>query len=144
MKFARSDGMERIAIHSPEPINTWIHEKTVKRLDKIGSDVHKINERLHELEEEWDIERAIETNSSALILGSLALGTIVNKKWFLLSALTGGYLWQHARKGWCRPAAVLRRLGFRTQREIESERAVLKARLATLPQAAHETLHLAK
>lgn len=139
--------MERINLHTPEHINAWIHEKTVARLDKIGSDVNKITGRLHELEEEWDIERAIETNASSLMLGSLAMGAIVNKKWFLLSGVVGGFLLQHAIQGWCPPVSVLRRLGFRTQREIDSERAVLKARLGTLPQAkssSNEALHLAR
>lgn len=43
-------------------------------------------------------------------------------------AAVAGFLLQHAIQGWCPPVPVLRRLGFRTQREIDDERAVLKAR----------------
>jgi hypothetical protein len=34
---------------------------------------------------------------------------------------------QHALQGWCLPVPLLRRLGVRTQREIERERFALKA-----------------
>jgi len=37
------------------------------------------------------------------------------------------FLLQHAVQGWCPPLPVLRRLGFRTAREIEVERNALKA-----------------
>jgi hypothetical protein len=38
-----------------------------------------------------------------------------------------GFFMQHALSGWCPPLPVLRRLGFRTQYEIEQERYALKA-----------------
>jgi hypothetical protein len=42
-------------------------------------------------------------------------------------ALVTGFLFQHAVEGWCPPIPVLRRLGFRTAREIDIERVALKA-----------------
>jgi hypothetical protein len=36
---------------------------------------------------------------------------------------------QHALQGWCPPVPVLRRLGYRTQPEIEEERCALRALL---------------
>lgn len=41
--------------------------------------------------------------------------------------MVGGFLLQHALQGWCPPVPVLRRLGFRTQTEIDEERYALKA-----------------
>jgi hypothetical protein len=38
----------------------------------------------------------------------------------------GGFLFQHAIEGWCPPVPILRRLGFRTAREIDIERVALK------------------
>jgi hypothetical protein len=38
-----------------------------------------------------------------------------------------GFFMQHALQGWCPPLPVFRRLGFRTQYEIEQERYALKA-----------------
>ena len=41
--------------------------------------------------------------------------------------MVAGFLLQHAVQGWCPPLPVFRRLGFRTQTEIEEERYALKA-----------------
>jgi hypothetical protein len=41
--------------------------------------------------------------------------------------LVTAFLFQHALQGWCPPVPVLRRLGFRTMREIDTERYALKA-----------------
>ncbi|MFI5362573.1 MAG: hypothetical protein ACHQ49_11440 [Elusimicrobiota bacterium] len=84
-----------------------------------------IRGRLLELEAEWDVERALETNASAAVLVSLALARFVDKRFLMLTAAVGGFLLQHALKGWSPPVPVLRRLGFRTAREIEDERHAL-------------------
>lgn len=44
-----------------------------------------------------------------------------------MPAVVAGFLLQHALQGWCPPLPVFRRLGFRTQAEIERERYALKA-----------------
>ena len=60
-------------------------------------------------------------------MAGLFLGVTVSKKWFLLPALIQGFFLQHALQGWCPPIPVLRRLGVRTQAEIDQERYALKA-----------------
>ena len=42
-------------------------------------------------------------------------------------ALVATFLLQHAVQGWCPPVPVFRRLGFRTQPEIDHERYALEA-----------------
>ena len=42
-------------------------------------------------------------------------------------ALVAGFLLQQALQGWCPPVSVLRKLGLRTQREIDEERFALEA-----------------
>jgi len=86
-----------------------------------------IDRRLRELEAEWDIERVLETMAPTFTLTGLALGLTVNKKWFVVPALVNAFFLQHAIQGWCPPLPVLRRLGFRTVREIDNERTALKA-----------------
>ncbi len=127
--------VKRVPWHTPESVNAKIHAKTLKRLEEIGSDPAKISARLSELDGEWDIERALEAHAASVLLGSAVLGSTVNKKWFLLTGAIGGFLLQHVIQGWCPPVSVLRRLGFRTQREIDNERSVLMARLGSLPHA---------
>jgi hypothetical protein len=86
-----------------------------------------ISKRIEELEREWDIERLLETNASALILTGAILGLTVSKKWLLLSGGVAGFLLQHAIEGWCPPIPILRKLGVRTRGEIDQEKFALKA-----------------
>jgi hypothetical protein len=81
-----------------------------------------IDRRLKELDCEWNVERILETNAASLTIGSFVLGAVSNRKWFAVSGLVGCFLLQHAFQGWCPPLAIVRRLGFRTAEEIESER----------------------
>ena len=86
-----------------------------------------IEQRLGELEREWDIERWLETGAASLSLFGMAMGSTVNRKWFLLPAAVGAFLLQHTLQGWCPPLPLLRRLGVRTADEINQERYALKA-----------------
>lgn len=86
-----------------------------------------ISARIDELEHEWDIERLLETNASALAFSGLILGVTVNKKWLLLTGGVLAFLFQHAVQGWCPPIPLLRRAGVRTRSEIDREKFALKA-----------------
>lgn len=50
-----------------------------------------------------------------------------DKRWLAVPAIVTAFLFQHAIQGWCPPLPILRRLGFRTAREIDAERTALKA-----------------
>ena len=86
-----------------------------------------IDARLTQLDEEWDIERCLETMAPSFSLLGLALGMVKDRKWLFLPAFVQTFLLQHALQGWCPPVPVLRRLGFRTADEINEERYALKA-----------------
>ena len=103
-----------------------IHRDARRRLAYYAQHPEEIEQRLRELDAEWDIERVLETGSSTLTLTGMVLGTLVNRKWFLLSLGVQGFFMQHAMQGWCPPLPVFRRLGVRTQYEIEQERTALK------------------
>ena len=88
----------------------------------------KISNRLRALDEEWDIERAIECNASALAFTGVAIAaTSDDRRWLILPAMVTAFLFQHAIQGWCPPVPILRNFGFRTASEIEEERQALKA-----------------
>ena len=84
-----------------------------------------ISKRIEELDQEWDIERVLETNAAGIALGGVVCG-LVSKKWLLLSATVLGFLLQHAIQGWCPPIPLLRKFGIRTRREIDREKYALK------------------
>ncbi len=109
-------------------VDARIRDRTVRNITLARSrGAEGIERRLQEIDREWDIERAIEANAAGFGLAGLALGLLVDRRFLLLSAAVGGFLLQHALQGWCPPVPVLRRLGFRTAREIFEERLVLKS-----------------
>ena len=119
---------ERVPSQTDEEINRRIARRMARNVRYYAERPAEIASRLEELDEEWDIERAIETNASAIAFTGIALGVAGgNRRWLPLSALVTGFLFQHAIQGWCPPIPILRRLGYRTSYEIEQERQALKA-----------------
>ncbi len=118
----------RVAQQTDEEINARIRRQTEANVAYFGKGgPQAIAERLRELDREWDVERLLEANAATIALTGLCLGSLVNRRWFLLPAVVAGFLLQHAVQGWCPPIPVFRRLGVRTQSEIEQERYALKA-----------------
>jgi hypothetical protein len=118
---------DRVPDHTEPAINARIELETRARVQSLAHDKARIDTRLRELDEEWDIERAIEANAATLAFLGVLLGLFAHPYWLALPALVTAFLFQHAVQGWCPPVPVLRRLGFRTAYEIEHERYALKA-----------------
>ncbi|MFT3787962.1 MAG: hypothetical protein QM770_17630 [Tepidisphaeraceae bacterium] len=104
---------------------TEIDRRTEQRIGYYRRHPERIPARLAELDREWDIERALETGSSALTLTGLLLAISKDRRWLLLSLAVQGFFMQHALQGWCPPLPILRRLGVRTTDEINHERYAL-------------------
>lgn len=120
------ESAERVVRHTPEAANRRIQNLTQCSIDYYRNHPDQIERRLKELDQEWDIERALEINASSLIFGGSLLGLIVSKKFLLLPLAVSGFLLQHASQGWCPPLGMFRRLGYRTTAEIEAERHALQ------------------
>ena len=118
----------RVPSHTDEQVNARIQEQIRRNVTYYAQcSPDQIDVRLNELDDEWDIERALELNAASIASGSILLGLLGRKRWFLVAGIVGVFLTQHALQGWCPPVPVLRRLGFRTAREIDQERYALKA-----------------
>jgi hypothetical protein len=117
---------ERVPRHTDEEVNERIIQETDGNVAGYAADPRLIDIRLNDLDQEWDIERALEANAAAVSLAGLLLGRLVNPRWYFLSTVVATFLLQHAVQGWCPPLGVLRRFGVRTQREIDEERYALK------------------
>jgi hypothetical protein len=118
---------DRVPSQTDEAVNRRIRAEMARNVHYFSQHRHEIPRRLRELDEEWDIERAIEANAAAIAFTGVVLGITRGRKWLLLPALVTGFLFQHAVQGWCPPIPILRRLGFRTSYEIDEERQALKA-----------------
>lgn len=123
------DTATRVQQHTAPRVNASIRREQESRISAFQSSDRSalIDKRLEELDREWDVERILQTNFAVFSLVGLALATRVNKRWFALAAGVPAFMVQHALQGWCPPLAVLRRLGFRTAKEINEERFALKA-----------------
>ena len=73
------------------------------------------------------MERVLETNASALALGGVLLGLLVNKKFFAIPCFVLPFLLLHAVEGWCPPVPMFRSRGVRTRKEINTEKFAVKA-----------------
>jgi hypothetical protein len=121
---------DRVRAHSPQNANDKIDYELEERIRFYGTQNRAAVEfRLAELNREWDIERVLQTNAASISLAGLLLGIAVNRRWLALPVIVSGFLLQHAIQGWCPPVPVFRKLGVRTQKEIERERYALKALL---------------
>jgi hypothetical protein len=129
-------GYDRVRHHSAPVANGRIDRMTRGTVaDVIAAGRNAIVQRLGELDHEWDIDRALMANFAVLGGASFTIGMIRyartplfrrSRKGFLgLFGSQLAFMLLHALAGWCPPATVFRRLGFRTQREINAERAVL-------------------
>lgn len=143
------EGYDRVRHHSAPVVNERIDRMTrgsVAHVIARGRDA--IVSRLTELDREWDVDRALMANFA--VVGGTALAASVLRfaparmGMGIMSArrlrprtgllgllgLQMGFLMLHALAGWCPPASLFRRLGFRTQREIQVEREALHRALA--------------
>ncbi len=119
---------DRVPSQTDEQINRRIQEQIRRNVVHYsGCSAELIDLRLQELDEEWDVERALEFNAATLATSSVILGLCGKKRWFLLAGVVTAFLAQHALQGWCPPLPLLRRLGVRTAYEIDRERYALKA-----------------
>ena len=113
---------ERVPRATRASVNDRIQARTLHDVSRfIGADPVFIDERIRQLQREWDIERTLEANAASVSLIGLGLGLFVDRRFFLLPAAVAAFLLQHALQGWCPPLPLLRRLGLRTSAEIHNE-----------------------
>src|SRR5205823_11354459 len=100
---------DRIRAHTARRVNEEIDGEAKRRVVRAaGASEAVLSRRIDELNQEWDMERWLETNASALAFTGTILGLLVNKKFFAVPCLVLPFLFQHAVQGWCPPVPFLR------------------------------------
>lgn len=119
---------DRVREQSRSEVNSTIDRETEGRLLRYASmSKEELTRRIEELEKEWDMERLLETNASALTAGAMiAFAATRSRKWLFVPGVVMSFFFQHAVQGWCPPVPVFRRAGVRTRQEIEREKYALK------------------
>jgi hypothetical protein len=115
---------DRVRNHSPKSLNKTI-DREIDYLVKITIEKgpFAIRQRLSDLDKEWDLDRALMLLYSGALI--LQLGNALknkNKKSLWLPLLQSSFILLHATYGWSPAILLLRKLGFRTRFEIQTER----------------------
>lgn len=118
---------DRVPLHTDQDAQEKIRQRTEETVAFYAARLDQISERLDELEREWDTERTLETSFASVTFLGAVLALLSRRKWLVLPIAAGGFMLQHALQGWCPPLSLIRRMGVRTQREIDEERFALKA-----------------
>lgn len=121
------ESADRVRVNTSEAINRQLDRERDARVRSYEErSPAEITRRIDELDREWDMERLLETNASAIAFTGLALGVTHSKKWLIIPGIVLPFLFQHAVQGWCPPVPLFRRLGVRTREEIDREKYALK------------------
>jgi hypothetical protein len=127
---------DRVREHTAPHVNRRIDLTAQASADlTIRQGRNQIVRRIAELDNEWDVDRALMANFA--LAGGTALAVGLHRythpplfgprpKGFLyLVGAQMAFLMLHATVGWCPPVSLFRRLGYRTKSEIDTEREVL-------------------
>jgi hypothetical protein len=119
---------DRVREHTDPSRQRTIDQDTRARIERYrNASPADLDRRIEELEAESDMERVLETNASVLAFSGVLAGAFVNRRFLVLPIIVLAFLFHHARRGWCPPVPIFRRLGVRTRQEIDAERFALKA-----------------
>lgn len=131
---------DRVRQHTAPYVNDRIDQLTRASIDQtLKAGPEATRRRLNELDQEWDVDRALMVNFAiaGAVTSGLGLARYASSPWLaprrkgflVFFGAQLGFLLLHGVVGWCPPASLFRRLGFRTQREIETERIALLAKV---------------
>ena len=118
---------DRVRQHTNPSVTEKIDRKIEASIEKMrGVAPDQIRARLDQLDKEWDIDRIVQGQTAVLV----NLGLASKKRpGYWLAGLSFASLLSHAVTGWSPSLPILRRMGFRSRREIDRERFALLAML---------------
>jgi hypothetical protein len=111
----------------PDWDNRRIHHQMDRNIAFYAEQPDLIDERLAELDNEWNMERTVGTQLAGASLVGVILGAAVSRRFLVIPAVALGFFLQYTINGWSPPVALWRRVGIRSSREIEMERNALLA-----------------
>ena len=95
----------RVARNTGETVDQNIQAAIRRSVRWHADHPERIDHRLRELDEEWDVERTLEANASTLAFTGVVLGAI-DRRWLALPAIVTAFLFQHGVHR-CRSCAAL-------------------------------------
>lgn len=118
--------VDKVEQHTDPEINKRIHKQTDRSITYFKHHKDEVGERIQELEQEWSTDRVLQTMAGAVALTSAVLTAATNNKRFaVMSAVSGSFLLMYSIMGWAPPLPLLRKWGIRTVSEIDDEKCAL-------------------
>jgi len=119
---------DRVRANTWPPINDRLEAEAQARLREAAASAStdELTRRIMQLDYEWSFDRTLETEASLMGLLGLALGKAFDKRLLVLPGFVSAMLLLHATHGWYPLLPLFRRIGVRTQDEIDRERYGLK------------------
>ncbi len=125
MIASATNGYDRVRAHTATIVNERLDRCASESLQRAADDAEFARERIASLDREWELDRVILLAFAAAGAVALTLGLRRDRRWKFPLAAQIAFMLAHSLVGWCPPAALLRRIGFRTRQEIDAERAAL-------------------
>jgi hypothetical protein len=120
---------DRVRANTSVTVNDRLDSETQLRMREASASAstNEVTRRTTQLDYEWDFDRTVETDASLMGLLGLGLGIAVDRRFLMIPAFVSTMLVLHATHGWYPLLPLFRRMGVRTQDEIDRERYGLKA-----------------
>ena len=132
--------LDRVRANTWPEVNKRLDQATKQRLEFYGdAGEEQLTGRLRKLNREWDFERVLEAEASTMGIAGLVLGITVDRRFLFLPGIVASMVLLHALQGWYPLLPLFRRLGVRSQDEIDRERYALKSLRGDLAGVSHAT-----
>jgi hypothetical protein len=118
---------DRVRANTWPPVNHWLDQRAEERVHYHAASGDTLTRRVEELGREWDFERVLEAEASSVGLAGLALGLFVSRTFLVVPGVAAAMVLLHALQGWYPLLPLFRRLGIRSQDEIDRGRYAMKA-----------------
>src|SRR5438093_1357880 len=113
----------RVLLNTHESLNEQVQQRIRDKVAQCAqAHPQVIEQRLAELDREWDTDRVMETVAALVVLAGVGLGAALSHWWLLLAGAASVCLLSHGLLGWDPLLPLYRGWGLRTSLEIDYER----------------------
>jgi hypothetical protein len=127
---------DRLRRRTADRIRARLDQCMLARLRReTAADPRRLARRMRELDRQWNVERILERAAAVVALTGVGLGLAVDRRFFMLPAVVLAMSLQQSAAGWSAPAAILRRFGLHTRREIDTEKHAIQQLRAAAAQS---------
>lgn len=134
-RLAAQKAASRNMEHSVDPVRDHTSGEVQARIDTqtyaniryfADKSSEELTRRIEELDREWTLDRALMSVVAGASLSGIALSRFSGPRWILLPVVGALFLLEHVLEGWFVSASLFRKMGFRTDREVQFEKYALR------------------